>query len=1170
MNLKTIFKKPVDRQIEGVIKADDEQSLRLEIEEYVLTNEVAKRLEAFIVAYCNYEGANGVWISGFFGSGKSHLLKMLALLLEDRQIDGASALDMFLPKCSDNEILSGDLKRAVAIPSKSILFNIDQKADVISKTQVDALLAVFVKVFDEMCGYYGKQGHIAQFERDLDSRGLYDGFKSAYESEAGKSWHTGREQALLESLNIAKAYAKVTGDSESTTLGILDKYRSQYKVSIEDFAEQVNSYIEKQHPNFRLNFFVDEVGQYIANNIKLMTNLQTIAESLATKCRGQAWVIVTAQEDMSTVVGEMGKQQGNDFSKIQARFANRMKLTSQDVAEVIQKRLLMKNDEGINEISDIYHAQVNNFKTLFDFADGSKIYRNFRDRDEFIHCYPFIPYQFPLFQTVIQSLSEHNAFEGKHSSVGERSMLGVFQQVAVLIADHKPGQLAAFDLMFEGIRSALKSNIQRAVILAEKQLDNVFAIRLLKTLFLVKYVKEFKPTVRNLCVMMLDSFNQDLPALRKELQEALNLLEQQTYIERNGEIYEYLTDEEKDVEQEIKNTEVETSDVASELDKIIFDTVIKQRKIRFDDNKQDYPYARKLDDRLYGREQELAIHVISPFNQNAANESVLRMQSMGRDELLVIMPAEDRLMRDILMYKRTEKYIRQNISITQREAVKRILEAKSSRNNERYVEIQQSAHLLISKARMIINGSDINVGSEDAQTRIIQGFHELIIQAYPNLRMLPGVAYTENSISGCLKHAQDSLYSNDVAPLSEAEQEMFSFININNQSGVATTIKSLLEKFSRKPYGWYYAAILCTLANLCARGKVEVRTDGNLLEDNELERALRNTHAHGNIMLEPQVEFTASQVRALKNFYGDFFDAPPQANEAKGIALATGDALKKLMHDLTLLEAQSTQYPFLKALVQIIEKLKYIAGKPYDWYLTDLLKQENALLDMKEGIIDPIRKFMSGPQRGIYDRAGKFIQDQEPNFAYIEGDEVESVSEILEHPECFKGNRMQQIKSLLDQLQDKVATKLKEEINSAKNTIDNLEDRLLDMKEFSSLSDDQREEIIKAFNDFTAFIETQKLIAFIRDQLRRFEETTYRQLLTKMIEWIHTLATEASDKPEQAKTKSEVRVEYVSIRNLKIPFNKAWLENEEDVDSYLETMRASLLKEIKHGKRVQI
>jgi hypothetical protein len=149
--LKSIFEKPINRPIEGVIKADDQASLRLELEEYVLTNEVEKRLESFLDAYNNYEGANGVWVSGFFGSGKSHLLKILAFLLENRLIEGTPALDLFLPKCGDNQILRGDLKRAVSLPSKSILFNIDQKADVISKTQFDALLAVVVKVFDETC-----------------------------------------------------------------------------------------------------------------------------------------------------------------------------------------------------------------------------------------------------------------------------------------------------------------------------------------------------------------------------------------------------------------------------------------------------------------------------------------------------------------------------------------------------------------------------------------------------------------------------------------------------------------------------------------------------------------------------------------------------------------------------------------------------------------------------------------------------------------------------------------------------------------------------------------------------------------------------------------------------------------------------------------------------------
>ena len=1171
MLLREIFQKPVDRNIEGVIKADDDASLRLELDEYVITNEVEKRLDTFLDAYNNYQGANGVWVSGFFGSGKSHLLKMLALVLENRRVEGENAADIFLskPTFKDNEILRGDLKKAVSIPSKSILFNIDQKADVISKTQLDALLSVFVKVFNEECGYYGKQPYVAEFERDLDSDGLLEAFKSRFREIASKEWEWARQRTKRMASQIDEAYNAVTGQSVSQ---ILDKYRSDYRLSIEDFAEQILAYIDRQGPEFRLNFFVDEVGQYIADNVKLMTNLQTIAESLATKCRGRSWIIVTAQEDMNSVVGEMGKQESNDFTKIQARFKNRMKLTSQDVAEVIQKRLLLKNERGVNELSELYHDQENNFKTLFDFADGSQTYRNFQDRDHFIHSYPFIPYQFALFQSAIQNLSLHSAFEGKHSSVGERSMLGVFQQVAIHIAAHQIGQLATFDLMFEGIRTALKSQIQRAVIQAENHLDNPFAVHVLKALFLVKYVKEFKATVRNLCVLMLDGFNQDLPALRKNVEAALNLLEQQTYIQRNGEQYEYLTDEEKDVEEEIKNTEVESSEVSDELEKIVFDHIIKNRKIRFDGNDYDYPYGRKLDDRLHGREHELAIHIITPFHENAESLDVLRGQSMVRPELMVIMPPDDRLMRDITLYKQTEKYIRQNISVTQQEAVKRILESKGFQNRERYSDIQQRVKHLLGQASMLVAGSDVESGSTDAQTRIIQGFHELIRRTYPNLSMLRGITYTESDVSKYLKYSQEGLLGNDATSMAESEQELLAFIQSNNRGGVRTTLKTLIENFERKPYGWYYAAILSTLAMLCARGKVEVRKDGNILEEDELQHALLNSRGHANVVLDPQIDFTASQVRNLKEFYEDFFDAPPQAGEAKVLGKDTGAAIEELINQLNLLVAQADQYPFLNSLVPVVEQLEAISGKPYTWYLTELVAQEDKLLDLKEQLIDPVRKFMGGPQKEIYSQAKRFLQQQEANFTYIKGDEAQYIRTVLNDPQCFKGNRIQQLKTKLDELQAKIDQKVQEVRIQAIETLKSMQSRMQSMDDYKKLPEARTSELDAPYKELIDHISQQPLIAVINDRMRYFEEQGYQKLLAEMVAMAKPkpTKTETTDREDSEPRVAEPEIEYISTRKLRVTFNKAWLADEADVDEYLKQLREALLSEIKAGKRIQI
>ena len=600
MQLRTIFEHQIDRPIDGVIKADDAASLRTEIQEYVLTDEIERRFDNFLEAYNDYQTANGVWISGWFGSGKSHMLKMLSVLLPGKQVDGLDVGQVFREKCND-KMLAGRIDKAVSVPSESILFNIDQKADVISKKDVDALLAVFVKVFDEHCGYYGKHGYIASFERQLDVDGLLEPFTKAFEASSGISWEKGREKVVRVGSHIDKAFTEVTGETVKDVIG---RYQRDYKLSIEDFANQVKKYVEARGKDFRLNFFVDEAGQYIADNTKLMTNLQTVAETLATKCRGRAWIIVTAQEDMADVIGEMSKEQSNDFSKIQARFANRMKLTSTNVAEVIQKRLLAKTDLGEAELGPIYEREFNNFRTLFDFTDGQK-YRNFRDREHFCNCYPFIPYQFELFQLAIRGLSNHNAFEGRHSSVGERSMLGVFQEVAVQIADDQIGELATFDLMYKGISSSLKSHLL-SVRSAEKNLDNPLAVRLLKALLLVKYVKEFKATLHNLCVLMISRFDQDLQQLQKDVEEALNLLETQVYIQRSGEFYEFLTDEEKDVEAEIKSTDVDSRELADSLNDILFESIVKSRKLRYEANKRDFSFSRKLDDRIKGVSTSLA------------------------------------------------------------------------------------------------------------------------------------------------------------------------------------------------------------------------------------------------------------------------------------------------------------------------------------------------------------------------------------------------------------------------------------------------------------------------------------------------------------------------------------------------------------------------------------
>lgn len=1150
MKLRNIFEKPIDRHIEGVIKADDESALRTEVEEYVITNEIAKRLEEFLDAYNNYQGVNGAWISGFYGSGKSHLLKMMAFLLENREIDGTPALDYFLPKCKDNAILAASIKKAASIPSKSILFNIDQKADIVSKKAFDALLSVFIKVFNEMRGYYGLLPYIAEFERDLDNRGQFDAFKETYQSISGQPWEKGREEAPLEGENIAEAYAKVSSTDPENAMGILSDYRDDFRLSIEGFAQQVNEYIQSQEPGFRLNFFVDEVGQFIADNTKLMTNLQTIAESLATICNGQSFIIVTAQENLEDVTGRMTEQEGTDYSKIQDRLAVRMKLTSQNVEDVIMSRLLAKNESGKVQLSPIYENEKNHFQTLFSFRSGAKSYRGFRDEEHFVKSYPFIPYQYPLFQSSIQSLSSHQVFEGQHSSVGERSMLSVFQEVVQQNADMEVGTLATFDQMFEGIRKAIKTQHQQLILDAENHLQNEFAIKVLKALFMVKYIQDFKATAENLRVLFISNFNENLEDLQNRLQTALNLLEKEIYIQRTGEDYEYLTDKEKDIEKEIANTQVEMSSVRSELAKIIFDRILTDRKIRYDNPSQDYSFTQKVDEETIShREYELCIHVISPLHEHAGNLNTLKMQGMGKDELRIVLPEDDRLVTDLLLYRRTEKYYQQNYGLTGQEQVRDILIQKNLQNQDRLRSLQNRVSRLITEAYYIVAGNEIDIHSSDPKTCIIQAFHQLISRVYPNRKMLSGNDYTEQHVRQILRERPQELFDEPTS-FTNAENEILSFINRNENRGMRTTMQSLVEKFEKKPYGWPYTSILYHTASLIARGKVEVRRDGNMLEGEALIDAILKTSQYLNVILTPQKETSEEDRRKLQEFYEKYFDSFPSTTEAKVMAQEVREKLSRHLERLESLYAQRGQFQFLDDLAHPITILRDCVDKSYSYYLTDFLEKTVQLLRLKEEMIHPIEVFMGGDGKEKYLEINRFLQRESSNLEYLDSDAKLELQSHLQSGEIYKNNTINRAYRLMGQLKARIEERVETEKQKAIEEISEKLETLEQMDQYQALSDEQKQTFIQPFEQTKYQIQQTDWVGTIRDRSRDFQDQQYTSLIEKLVRG------------------GEGKKEVISSSKIRLELKNKIIKNEEDLEEYLEIVRKVYSEELRQGKEI--
>jgi hypothetical protein len=274
----------------------------------------------------------------------------------------------------------------------------------------------------------------------------------------------------------------------------------------------------------------------------------------------------------------------------------------------------------------------------------------------------------------------------------------------------------------------------------------------------------------------------------------------------------------------------------------------------------------------------------------------------------------------------------------------------------------------------------------------------------------------------------------------------------------------------------------------------------------------------------------------------------------------------------------------LNALTPVIEQLRSIGGKPYTWYLTELKGQADELLNVKEEAIAPIQRFMNGAQRTIYDEAKQFVQRQKPNAAYLEGDAIEQINDILLDAQCFKGGKIQQLKTLLTATQAAVTEKIEAERNRATAEVAELRTKLSNMPEFSNLPAEQQAQLVEPFNRQVENLSQQQLISQINDGLRRFNEVQYPQQLTKMLTWTRpepTILDQSTNRPTDTPYKEttdkgkrpvvvEPTPEVVSSRSVKVSFDKAWLADEADVDRYLAVMRDALLSEIRSGKRIQI
>lgn len=968
MQIKNIFKKSIDRSINGVIKAEqlDQASIWQELDEYVVTKQITEHLHKFISAYLQGSGDRmGVWVSGFFGSGKSHFIKIISYLLENKIAvspqtgESKKATDFFDAGKIKDPMLAADIQRATLNTADVILFNIDSKAD--SKDERDVILQVFLRVFNEKLGYSGDAPHIANMERYLESKGVYEQFKEAFKQKNGNEWLKERDAFDLLRDDIIFAISNALNMSEESATSWYDGARDSFKINIDNLAKMISEYLGTKPKDHRVIFLVDEVGQFIGTNTQLMLNLQTITEELGVKCKGRAWVIVTSQADIDAAIGEANMAKSQDFSKIQGRFHTRLSLASSNVDEVISERLLSKTDAAIQILKDTFQSKGDIINNQLVFVGNSVTFAGYKDSQDFANHYPFAPYQFILLQRIFEAIRKVGA-TGSHLSRGERSLLDAFQSAAIKNQEDDVNRFIPIYDFYPSIESFIDTVAKRSIEDAPSNPSLIdFDIKLLKSLFLIRYIGDvMPPNIDNLATLCVINIDEDKITLRKTIQQSLSRLEQQRLISRNGDLWYFLTNEERDMAREIGHITVASAEKSRLLLELIFDEVFNsQFKIRHRDTKGDYEFNRLVDGIPHkSSNYELSFEVLTPLGDDyeRLTESACILRSADHAILKVVEMV--RFDIELNHYLQVEKYIDSPKASFANASTRVIIQNKKDENRERRARLIQQLNDAVTNGNVYILGQQPQFKATAPSTLLDEVINYLVTNTYNKLTLLKYRqvdAWAEiRAVVNSASSTQTSLGLTGAEANPEALSEIREYLSLA-ASQQRVLLADVVKRFTAIPFGWKpESEVVLIIARLFMAGEIKLSFEGSDLDNRSAADPLTKPAKFVNVSILKRKSADADALRKAKELHKDIFKKITGDDEDTIVADFRAQLSELSDATSNLLNLASMQfYPGKETLQHVVTKIKQQLNIRDSFEFVEKLNQDkNDWLDFAEDITD--------------------------------------------------------------------------------------------------------------------------------------------------------------------------------------------------------------------------
>jgi signal transduction histidine kinase len=858
--------RPIDRQIEKVIDyyADDEDRLASEIEEYEATENVEACFRKFLESYRAGVQAGqvtevGIWVAGFYGSGKSSFTKYLGFALDpERTVHGQPFLELLCDRLRSPTVRA-DL-RAVARQLPTAVVLLDLGAEQLAESTAATVTNVLYWKVLQLAGY-SKERKLATLEFNLDQRGLYDGFRVAYLEMYGEEWEKIHNDPLIGVSRASKLLPSFLPqdfpDEDS-----FSKLQFSMAEDVRDRARRMIEITRRYTGRENIVFMIDEAGQYVAPRGELILNLDGLARNLKELGQGRVWIMATGQQTL-TEIAERAAYNTPELNKLRDRFPISIELDAKDIREITYRRLLTKSEEGAAQLRALFQSKGQALVTHTRLT-GTSLYRDDPSIQDFVRYYPFLPQHFEVLIQLVRTLARSTG------GIGLRSVIRVIQDVLVdtsrilppdtpKLADRPVGKLACVDDFYVTLRADIGKILSHAVE-AVDQVERVFRdseihLRVARAVAALQPLEEFPRTVESIAALLYPELGHTsmLEKVRQALDDLANAKEIGLIEDPKSGGYLFLSTSVRPLQT--KRTEyAPTSGEVTKVRNQILQTLLEPQPATKLENIRDVRAAVRMNKTwLIGDQEEISFRLeMIPAGTWDEQRKVLMTDSAQQTEyqnVIIWLFRQDDVAEEILPeIRRSEKVVGDVDERTADRDVAQYIRAErrlARRNRERVEGLLREALLAgtfifggrATPVRQL--GETLEAASRaklsEVAGRVFNQYHLMKIRPKTNLAAqflevdrLDRMPRDRDPLQFVVQQGGMPRVDTNHPALAETLRAFKA--KVDEAGGGRLTGNAVQDLFAAVPYGWSKDAVRYLFAALLVAGEVELHTGGEVLK----------------------------------------------------------------------------------------------------------------------------------------------------------------------------------------------------------------------------------------------------------------------------------------------------------------------------------------------------